>query len=141
MRMSETSGSRPKEKSDGQAVAQRNGTGGHCIVAIGASAGGLKQLQHFFENMPADSGLSFVIIQHLDPTFPSNMAALIGNVTRMKLVETEDGMRVEPDHVYMIPPGRYLGIRAGVLLVYEPDEPRGLRIPIDHFFRALAADQ
>ena len=81
------------------------------IVAIGASAGGVEAFKRFFEHMPPDSGMAFVLIPHLDPTHKSLMVELLGKETRMSVVEAEHGMLIRPNHVYVIPPNKYLAIR------------------------------
>jgi len=111
------------------------------IVGIGASAGGLDAFKVFFSAMPAESGVAFVLIQHLDPTRESLTAELLGAYTRMRVVQAQDGMPVEPNRVYVIPPNAYLAIRAGKLRVSKPTAPRGLRMAVDFFLRSLADDQ
>lgn len=111
------------------------------IVGIGASAGGLDAFKKFFSAMPADSGAAFVLIQHLDPTRESLTADLVGAYTRMRVVQVEDGMRVEANRVYVIPPNAYLSIRKRTLRLSPPTAPRSLRMAIDFFLRSLAADQ
>ena len=111
------------------------------IVGIGASAGGLEALDLFLKNVPPDSGLAFVIVQHLNPTHKCMMVELLQRATIMPVAQIEDRMRVEADHVYVIPPNRDLSILHGVLHLLEPVTPRGLRLPVDLFFRALAEDQ
>ena len=90
---------------------------------------------------PPDTGLAFVLVPHLEPTHKGMMPELLGRHTKMKVVEAEDGMEVQPNHVYVIPPNADLAILHGKLQVLEPAAPRGLRMPIDFFFRQLAADQ
>jgi two-component system CheB/CheR fusion protein len=111
------------------------------IVAIGASAGGLEAFQQFFTNMPPDSGMAFVLIQHLDPTHKSILSELVRRYTTMKVVEVIDGAPVEPDTVFVIPPNRYMAILHGKLHLLDATLIPGLRAPIDYFFRSLAADQ
>jgi two-component system CheB/CheR fusion protein len=111
------------------------------IVGIGSSAGGLEALELFLQNIPPCSGLAFVIVQHLDPTHKGIMVELLQRATLMPVTQITDQMRVEPDHVYVIPPNADLSILNGVLHLFEPASPRGLRLPIDFFFRALAEDQ
>ncbi len=111
------------------------------IIGIGASAGGLEAFEHFFTNMPSDSGMAFVLVQHLDPTHKSILGDLVRRYTRMKVFQVEDGMTVEPNCAYIIPPNRDLAILHGALHLIEPSAPRGLRLPIDFFFRSLAQDQ
>ena len=111
------------------------------IIGIGASAGGLEALEAFLANTPADCGMAFVIIQHLDPNHKGVLAELLQRGTKMKVFQVKDRMRVEPDSVYVIPPNKDMSILHGVLHLLEPVAPRGLRLPIDFFFRALADDQ
>ena len=110
------------------------------IVGIGASAGGLEALELFLRNVPKQSGMAFVIIQHLDPTHKGIMVELLQRATAMPVAQVKDRMKVEPDHVYVIPPNKDLSILRGVLHLLPPVAPRGLRLPIDFFFRSLADD-
>lgn len=114
---------------------------GPCVVGIGASAGGLEAMREFFRAMPPDSGMAFVVIQHLDPDHKSLTAELLAKCTAMRVLEAVDGMAVEPNYVYTLPPNRYLDIGNGILRLSTPSEPRGHRLPIDHFFRSLGEDQ
>ena len=111
------------------------------IVGIGASAGGLDAFKKFFDAMPSESGMAFILIQHLDPLHASITAELLASHTVMSVVQIEDPMAVEADHVYVIPPNRDLTIQDGVLHLIEPIQPHGMRLPIDFFFRSLAEDR
>ncbi len=111
------------------------------IVAIGASAGGLDALKKFFTAMPPEPGIAFVVVQHLDPTHKSNMADLLSRYASLKVLQVQDGMIVKPDHIYIIPPNRDMGIMNGALQLMEPNEPHGLRLPINYFLKNLADDQ
>jgi two-component system CheB/CheR fusion protein len=111
------------------------------IVGIGVSAGGLEALEQFFENMPHDNGMAFIVIQHLDPDHPSMMPELLQRITPMKVYQATDRLIVKPDHVYVIPPNKSMSILNGILHLFQPIETRGLRLPIDYFFRSLAIDQ
>lgn len=111
------------------------------IVGIGASAGGLEALEQFFMNMPGDTGMAFVVIQHLDPTHVGIMPELLQRTTLMKVVQVTDNLRVESNRVYVLPPNRSMAILNGSLSLFEPTELRGLRLPVDIFFRSLADDQ
>ncbi len=111
------------------------------IVGMGASAGGLEAFEQFFTNMPPDSGLAFVVVQHLDPTHKSILTDLIRSYTRMVVREVEDGMLIEPNSIYVIPPNSDMATLHGRLHLREPSAPRGLRQPIDAFFRSLAEDR
>ncbi len=111
------------------------------IVGMGGSAGSLEAFEEFFRSMPADTGLAFVLVSHLDPTHKGVMPELLQRVTQMKVQQVKDGMKVEPNTVYVIPPNRDMSILHGRLQLLEPSKPRGLRMPIDFFFRHLAEDQ
>lgn len=111
------------------------------IVALGMSAGGLEVATEFLKAMPPDSGMGFVIVQHLEPTRKSLLAELLGKHTTMPVIEVKDGMAVQANHVYVIVPAQTLLIEAGILRLSEPAEPRGLRHPIDNFFSSLAMDR
>jgi two-component system, chemotaxis family, CheB/CheR fusion protein len=110
-------------------------------VGIGASAGGLHAFNTFFENMPADSGMAFVLVQHLAPDHKSLLAVLLGKMTAMPVTEAEDGMSVVANRVYVIPPDATLTYKNGLLRVSRPAPPRERRRPIDTFFSSLAEDQ
>ena len=90
--------------------------------------------------MPPNSGLAYVVVQHLDPNYKGMIVELLQRAAAIPVAQAEDGMKVEPDHVYVIPPNCDLSILHGVLYLLEPAAPRGLRLPIDFFFRALADD-
>jgi two-component system CheB/CheR fusion protein len=111
------------------------------IVGIGASAGGLEALEQFLAHVPAGSGMAFVIVQHLDPTRKGIMPELLQRTTRMKVIQVKDRTTVRPDCVYVIPPNKDMSILHGVLHLLKPAATRGLRLPIDFFFRSLAQDQ
>jgi chemotaxis methyl-accepting protein methylase len=111
------------------------------IVGIGASAGGLEALDQFLKRIPKGSGIALVIIQHLDPTHKGILVELLQRATIMPVVQARDRMKVEPDCVYVIPPNRDMFILHGVLRLLAPVAPRGLRLPIDFFFRSLADDR
>ena len=111
------------------------------IVALGASAGGLEALQQFFDHMPPDSGMAFMVIQHLSPDSKSMLAEILRKHTRMVVSQVEDLMRVEPNRVYINVPDMDVAIFKGVFHLSAPETPRGIRYPIDYFFRSLAEDQ
>ena len=111
------------------------------IVAIGASAGGLEALEQFFHQVPATSGLAYLVVQHLDPTQKAMLVTLLQRVTTMPVREAEDAMPVLPDSVYVIPPNAEIRVAAGQLKVSVPSEPRGMRLPINVLFSSLARDQ
>jgi two-component system CheB/CheR fusion protein len=111
------------------------------IVGIGASAGGLEAFELFFKTMPADCGMAFVLIPHLDPGHASMLSDILQRNTTMPVHEAVDQSKVQPDHVYIIPPAKDMAIFHGVLQLSDPEHARGLRLPIDSFFRSLAEDQ
>ena len=111
------------------------------IVGIGASAGGLEALEKFLSHVPEKSGMAFVIIQHMDPTHKGIMVEILQRGTPMKVIQVMDGARVKPDSVYVIPPNKDMSILHGTLRLFDPLAPRGLRLPIDFFFRSLAEDR
>jgi len=111
------------------------------IVGIGASAGGLEALEQFLRQVPQGSGMAFVIVQHLDPTHKGIMPELLQRTTGMEVFQVKDRMRVKPNCVYAIPPNKDMSILHGVLHLFEPTAPRGLRLPIDFFLRSLAEDR
>lgn len=111
------------------------------IVGIGASAGGLEAIQSFFQAMPLDSGMAFVVIQHLSPDHKSLMVELLSRKTSLPVLRAEDGMRVQPNHIYLIPPKKNLTLFHGALLLHD-QKPRGeINLPVDVFLRSLAEDQ
>ena len=115
-------------------------TGLFPIVGIGASAGGLEALEQFLGNVPENSGIAYVVIQHLDPTQKGMLPELLQRVSRMEVFQVKDRMAVKANNVYVIPPNKSMSILNGVLHLFEPKEARGLRLPIDFFLRSLADD-
>jgi two-component system CheB/CheR fusion protein len=111
------------------------------IVGIGTSAGGLEALEQFFTNMPIDTGMAFVVIQHLDPNYVGILPELIQRTTYMNVIQVTDHLQVESNHVYVIPHNKSMSVLNGFLHLFEPVKTRGLRLPIDIFFRSLADDQ
>lgn len=112
------------------------------IVGIGASAGGLAAFEAFFSGMPADKDpdMAFVLVQHLAPDHKSILINLIQRYTRMQVSEVEDGVEVQPNRVYIIPPNRDMAVLNGTLQLLEPSDARGHRLPIDFFFQSMAQD-
>lgn len=110
------------------------------VVGIGASAGGLEALEVFFANMPQDSGMAFIVVQHLSPDFKSVMDELLARQTSIPIYRVTDGIEVEPNSIYLIPPKKEMIIANGKLLLSDKDPASGLALPIDIFFRSLAQD-
>jgi two-component system, chemotaxis family, CheB/CheR fusion protein len=111
------------------------------IVGIGASAGGLEALELLFSHMPKDTGMAFVVIQHLDPDHAGIMPQLLQRLTAMKVYQASDRLRIKPNSVYVIPPNKSMSLLGSALHLFELVNPRGLRLPIDIFFRSLAEDR
>lgn len=112
-----------------------------CIVGIGASAGGLEALQRFFDAVPGDSDLAYVVVQHLSPVHKSLMVDLLAKHTEMEVVQATDGVPVQRNTVYLLPPGKHLTIEDGRLRLTTKDAGSGMSLPIDIFLTALARDQ
>ncbi|WFP51465.1 chemotaxis protein CheB [Methylomonas sp. EFPC3] len=110
------------------------------VVGIGASAGGLEAIESFFKKMPADTGMAFIVVQHLSPDYKSLMVELLSKHTLMPVLRIEEGMKVEPNHVYLIPPRKNLTIFHGHLLLNNQNHSNELNLPIDIFMRSLAED-
>ena len=110
------------------------------VVGIGASAGGLKPIEDFFDHMPTDSGMAFVIVQHLSPDFKSLMDELLARHTSMAIHKVSDGVKIQPNSIYLIPPEKNMAISNGRLLLTDKTETRALSLPIDIFFSSLATE-
>ena len=110
------------------------------IIGIGASAGGLNALEQFFDNMPDDTGMAFVIIQHLSPDFRSLMDDLLARHTSMPIHRVTNGLALQPNSVYLIPPKTHMTIKQERLYLTERTTSPGLELPIDIFLNSLAAD-
>lgn len=111
------------------------------IVGIGASANGLEAFENFFRACPADSGMAFVLVPHLDPGHESLLTEILQRTTSMPVVQAIDQVAVAPNHVYIIPPNREMTILNGVLQLSVPVAAQGQRMPIDAFLRTLAENQ
>jgi two-component system CheB/CheR fusion protein len=111
------------------------------IVGVGASAGGLEAFSQMLNAMPVDTGMAFVLVQHLSPAHASLLSEILSRTTTMPVSEVEDEPRVQPNRVYVIPPDRNMIISHGVLQLFPRKEQRGQHRPIDVFLRSLAEDQ
>lgn len=111
------------------------------VVGIGASAGGLEALQAFFKNMIDNPGAAFVIVQHLSPDYKSLMNELLARFTKMIIHQVTNGIQIEENHIYLIPPRKNMTIFKGKLFLTEQETSRTLNFPIDVFFKSLALDQ
>lgn len=119
----------------------RSGTTDFCIIGIGASAGGLEALQSFFDRMPPKEGLAFVVVQHLESNRQSLLAEILQRHTEMKVLGIEEGMKVRPDHIYVAPPDRHVGLFHSTFYLIDKEPALGIRLPIDSFFRSLAEEK
>lgn len=143
--------SKSKANSAPQPAAETNGAPGDFpppregdnkfpVVGIGSSAGGLEALESFLRHVPEQSGMAFIIVQHLDPTHKGIMVELLQRATSMKVTQVRDRMEIEPNNVYIIPPNKDMSLLHRKLHLMTPVAQRGLRLPIDFFFRSLADD-
>ena len=115
----------------------------NAIVGIGASAGGLEAIESFFQEMPLDSGMAFVVIQHLSPDYKSMMVELLSRKTKIPVHRAEDGLKVKPDNIYLIPPKKNISIFHGKLILTNQKnrEEILINLPVDIFLKSLAEDQ
>ncbi len=120
---------------------ERDGHSPFPVVGVGASAGGLEAFRQLLSALPADSGMAFVLVQHLAPQHESRLTELLSRVTPLPVLEATHGLTVMPGHVYIIPPNSNMAIAQGVLHVTPRGEARGPHLPIDYLFRSLAEEQ
>ena len=111
------------------------------IVGIGASAGGLEAIEQFLAPIPKGAMQAVIVVQHLEPTHPDLLPELLQRVTPLTVCQAKEKTRIRPDFVYVIPPGKDLSVKNGVLHLHEQQSPHGLNLPINFFFRSLAEDQ
>ena len=110
------------------------------VVAIGASAGGLDACKKLLDALPAGNGMAFILVQHLDPSHDSMMVGLLAGHTSMPVSQATDGMAIERERVYVIPPGVYLSVDKGALRISRPQERHGARLPFDFLLNSLARE-
>jgi two-component system CheB/CheR fusion protein len=110
------------------------------VVGIGASAGGLDACRRLVGAIPRDSGMAFILVQHLDPTYHSMMVELLADHTAMPVQQATEGLAIERDHVYVIPPGSYLSVAKGLLHLTVPQDRHGARLPFDFLLVSLARE-
>ncbi|HEX2981731.1 MAG TPA: chemotaxis protein CheB [Anaerolineaceae bacterium] len=130
-----------RETSQQEAAPQDKPASEFPIVGIGASAGGLAAFERLFKALPPDSGVAFVVIQHLSPPHKSILPEILQRFTTMPVAQVTEGVEVEPNNVYVIPPGSDLALQDGHLRLLKPEKERAYRLPIDFFFRSLAQVQ
>ena len=111
------------------------------IVGIGASAGGLEALEQYLGNVSENSGMAYVVVQHLDPTHKGMLPELLQRVSKMKVFQVKNRMVVKPNCVYVIPPNKTMSISKGILYLHKPAKERGQRLPIDFFLLSLAEER
>jgi two-component system CheB/CheR fusion protein len=111
------------------------------VAGIGASAGGLEAFTTFLKALHPGSGMAFVLVQHMDPTHESMLSKILGKTTEMPVDEVTNGMRVQPDHVYVAPPDADMTIHGGMLKLTKRKASKGMHLPIDVFLTSLAEDQ
>src|ERR1700735_1738880 len=111
------------------------------VVGIGASAGGLQACRKLVNALASGTGMAFILVQHLDPTHESMMVDLLSRHTKMVVRQATDGMLIERDHLYIIPPGRYLAVADGALHLSRPLARHGARLPFDFLLNSLAVDR
>ncbi len=116
------------------------GSADFLIVAIGASAGGLDACRKLIDAMPDSTGMAFILVQHLDPNHNSMLVDLLASHTKMAVSQAVDGVTLSTDHLYIIPPGAYLSVKAGALKLCEPEARHGARLPFDFLLRSLAEE-
>ena len=124
---------KPKKK----AAAKTKASDGFPIVGMGASAGGLEALEAFFSHMPPGKNIAFVIIQHLSPKHKSIMGSLLSKCTQMEVLDLEDGMKVQPNRVYLNPPDKNVVIINRTFQLMDPVRTGGINLPIDCFFKSM----
>ncbi|WP_190300503.1 CheR family methyltransferase [Rufibacter hautae] len=111
------------------------------VVGLGGSAGSLEGYETFFQHLPTGTNMAYVVVPHLDPTQKGMMTDIIKRYTTLPVLQIEDGMQVEPEHVYVVPSNKETSLERGIFRLHEPDLPNGQRMPIDFFFQSLAVNR
>ena len=111
------------------------------VVGIGASAGGLEAFTRLLKALPGDTGMAFVLIQHLDPKHPSLLSEILSRASALPVTSATDDMAVEPNHVYVMPENADMEIDQGILRLARREGDKGHHLPIDGFLKSLARDQ
>lgn len=130
-----------EERVSSQSSIEDNAPPSFPIVGVGASAGGLTALNQFFEQVPVETDMAFVVIQHMDPTKKGMLVELLQKKTLLPVELITDQQEVEPGRIYVIPPNNDLSILNNTLCLHQPQAQRGLRLPIDYFLRSLAEER
>jgi len=110
------------------------------ITGIGASAGGIRAFQDFFQNVPANSGIAYVVILHMSPDHDSHLAQVLQATTKMRVTQVNEKVKVEPDNIYVVPPNQHLTMSNGHIVVTPNTQIEDRRAPVDIFFRTLAEE-
>ena len=139
MKSRTTKPSSPPGKKPGSGA--ETASGSFPVVAIGASAGGLDAYKEFFQALPADTGMAFVLIQHLDPSHHSLLAEILSKSTQMPVDEVKSGVQIKPDRVYVIPPGSMMAIAAGAFTLTPRNNKKGDHLSVNFFMRSLAEER
>jgi len=126
------------EKPTGRTELRKSSQGGPAIVGIGASAGGLEAFMRLLSNLAPDTGLAYVVVQHLPREHDSLLPELLGRSTTIPVVQAGDGMRIEADHAYVIPPDTTMTVIDGSLHLVRRPQGRGVHLPVDAFLSSLA---
>ena len=138
-RAADAARSKPAERARTAPPAARE-RGDFPVVAIGASAGGLDACRQLLHAVPAETGMAFILVQHLDPNHPSMMVDLLAGATAMTVRQATEGMPIARDHLYVIPPGAYLSVGGGALHLSPPEVRHGARLPFDYLLHSLATE-
>ncbi len=133
--------SRPADTGSTETGSQSSVQQSFCIVGIGASAGGLEAFTTFFKAVLPNLGMAYVLVPHLDPQRESAISQILGRATTMPVIQIENGMPIEPDHVYVIPPNCDLALSEARFTITDREQPRSVNAAIDIFFRSLAAER
>jgi two-component system, chemotaxis family, CheB/CheR fusion protein len=131
----------PEATAEGAVLSPEQRSEAFLVVGVGASAGGLEAFGRLLSHLPEDTGMAFVLVQHLDPRHESQLVELLARATRLPVLNATHGLALRPNHVYVIPPDTSLTIARGSLQIAPRGDIRGPFLPIDHFFKSLAADR
>ena len=126
---------------EGAGEEQHHGPKSFPVVGVGASAGGLEAFSSLIDHLPADIGMAFLLVQHLDPEHKSLLTEILSRKTRLPVAEAREGMEVEPNHIYVIPPNNDMSISGEGSIPESRTEIRGHHLPVDLLFESLAEDQ
>ena len=136
-----SAGNQEMKPRDEQETSPRSPSTRFPIVGIGASAGGLEAFIELLKHLPADTGMAFVLVQHLAPQHESMLTEVLSRATRLPVAEVTEGLEVLPNHVYVIPPNTNMAIEDNTLRLLPRTSHRGVQMPIDYFLASLAEDR